>query len=113
MLSKEQRKEAINKFKERKPVLGVFAVRCTASGRVWVGASRNLDASKNSTWFGLRHSGHQDKGLQAEWDAFGEDAFRYEVLERLDDDVPALLVWDVLKERKQRWMTRLNAPGLL
>ena len=47
MLSKEERKEVVRKFKERKPLLGVFAVRCTATGLVWVGASRNLDATRN------------------------------------------------------------------
>ena len=66
MLSKEERKEVVRKFKERKPLLGVFAVRCTATGRVWVGASRNLDATRNGSWFCLRNGSYHDKALQEE-----------------------------------------------
>jgi hypothetical protein len=113
MLSKEQKREAINQFKERKCLLGVFAVRCTASGRVWVGSSRNLEATRNGIWFGLRHGSHRDKALQDEWNAQGELAFEYEVLEKLKDDVPALLVPDLLKDTKQRWIAESGARGLL
>jgi len=113
MISKEQKKEAISKFKERKSSLGIFAVRCTATGTVWVGFSRNLDANRNGIWFSLRHGLHRDQPLQHEWNAQGESAFEYQVLEQLKDDVPSLLVADLLKESKQRWMSQLQARGLL
>ena len=113
MLSKEQKKEAVEKFKERKSSLGVYAVRCTVSGQVWVGHSRNLDATKNGIWFALRHASHRDQPLQDQWNAHGESAFEYEVLEKLDAEVPPMLLPDLLKERKQHWMTKLNARGLL
>jgi hypothetical protein len=54
-----------------------FAIRCTASGRVWVGASRNLDATRNSFWFSLRHGSHPARSLQEEWDVHGEAAFQF------------------------------------
>lgn len=113
MLSKEQKKEITNKFKEQKPGLGVFAVRCTLSSQVWVGSSRNLDATRNGIWFGLRHGSHRDQRLQQAWNAHGESAFGYEVLEKLGEDPPPLLVSDMLSEKKARWMTHLDAPGLL
>jgi hypothetical protein len=113
MLTKEQKKEAINQFKERKIFLGVFAVRCTASGQSWVGASRNLDANRNNIWFSLRLGSHRDLPLQDEWNAHGEPSFEYMVLEKLSDEAPPLLIPDLLKEAKQRWMTRLDARGLL
>ena len=112
MLSKETRKEAIKKFKARKPVLGVFAVRCTTTGRVWVGSSRNLHATKNGSWFGLRIGSHIDKSLQEEWNAQGESAFEYEVLEMLEDDVPTLSVSDLLKEKRNHWIAQLGARPL-
>jgi hypothetical protein len=112
-LSKEQKKEAISKFKERKPSLGVFAVRCTASGQVWIGSSRNLDAARNGLWFGLRTGAHREQALQQEWNAHGEAAFDYEVLEKLAEDVLPMEVRDLLAEMKARWMKQLNAPGLL
>ena len=112
MWSKVQRKEAIRKFKERKPLLGVFAVRCKATGRVWVGAPRNLDASKNGPWFCLRNGSHHDKALQEEWNVNGEPMFQYEVLDTLDDDVLPLGVADLLKEKKVHWMAQLRARPL-
>jgi hypothetical protein len=112
MQSKESRKESIRNFKERKSILGAYAVRCTASGRVWVGVSRNLDATKNGCWFILRNGLHQDKPLQEEWNAQGEPAFRYEILEGLDEDVHPLQVDGLLKEKKLDWITRLGAQPL-
>ena len=113
MPSKEARKEAIRKFKERKPLLGAFAVRCTVTGRVWVGASRNLEATKNGTWFSLRHGGHRDESLQEEWNAHSEPAFEYEILETLDGDLHPLAVHDLLKEKRSHWIAKLGARPLL
>ncbi len=111
-MQKEQRKEAIRKFKERKPLRGVYAVRCTATGRVWVGASRNLDAIRNRSWFSLRNGSHLDKALQEEWNAQGEPVFLFEVLDKLDDDVLPLEVADLLEEKKSRWTAQLGARPL-
>ena len=112
MESKAARKEAIKQFKERKPDLGVYAVRCTASGRVWVDASRNLGAAKNASWFGLRNGSHRDKSLQAEWNAHGEAAFTFEVLERIKEDIHPMAVADELKSARARWIGRLGARGI-
>ena len=107
------RKEAIRKFKERKPSVGAFAIRCTETGRVWVGTSRNLDATNNGLRFSLRIGGHMDKSLQAEWNAHGESAFQYEILEKLPDDVHPMAVADLLKTAGKRWVARLQACALL
>jgi len=66
MNSKPARKEAIRKFKDRRSELGAFAVRCTASRWVWVGSSRNLDATRNCLWFCLRNGCYADMSLQSE-----------------------------------------------
>ena len=88
--SKQSKKEAIQKYKERKPQRGIFAVRCPAEDRVWVGASLNVDATKNSLWFRLRLGGKQDPDLLHAWQTHGEAAFTYEILELLDDGLIAL-----------------------
>lgn len=103
------RKEAIRQYKLRKIPRGVFAVRCTVTGQVWVDSSPNLEAARNSSWFSLRHGSYYVKSLQAEWNARGEEAFEYEILERLDDDVPPLLLRDLLQEKKREWTVRLSA----
>lgn len=107
------RKAVIREFKERKPVRGIYALRCTATNRVWVGATPNLGAAENAQLFTLRHASHRNLALQADWDAHGESAFSYEVLETLDDDTAPMLVHDLLKRKLQEWADRLSAPTLL
>src|SRR5579872_6539065 len=97
MESKESRKDAIRKFKERKPLQGVFSVRCSPTGRVWVGCATNVEAIRNRYWFALRMGAHLDKSLQAEWNAHGEAAFQYEILEKLEDDLHPFDVARLLK----------------
>jgi hypothetical protein len=110
--SKEFRKEAIRQFKERKPFLGIFAIRCTVSGKVWVGSARNLYSTQNSSWFQLRHQGHPNKQLQQEWNIQGEPSFILEILETLEENVPALTIPDLLKEKRDHWIAQLNAYPL-
>lgn len=112
MQSKESRKEAIKQFKERKSLLGTYAIRCITSGRVWVGVSKNLHATRNGCWFCLRNGSHQDITLQKEWREQGEPTFQYEILESLKEEIHPLEVDDRLKEMKNRWMARLDALPL-
>ena len=113
MQTKESRKELVRQYKELKVQAGVYVVRCIASGRAWVGTSRNLGATKNGLWFGLRAGLHRETSLQAEWNAQGEQAFEYEALEVLDEDVHTLNVFRALKEMNGKWVARLNAEPLL
>jgi hypothetical protein len=107
------RKEAIREFKERKVRAGIFAIRCAVNGHVWVGTSRNLDATRNGSWFSLRQGGHIDKPMQAEWNEHGEPAFQYEILEVLEDDLLPMAVHDLLKEKGPHWVAKLSARPLL
>ena len=106
------RKEAIEECKTRKALRGVFAVRCTATGQVWVDSSPNLDAARNSVWFFLSHAYHPNKAMQAEWNTHGEQAFQFEILEKLDDDLSPLAVGDLLKERRRHWVEQLGAQKI-
>ncbi len=54
MIAKAERKEAARQFKERKPSPGIYALRCSTTGRAWVDSSPNLDAAQNSQFFQLR-----------------------------------------------------------
>jgi hypothetical protein len=111
MQSTLDKKKVIREFKERKPLRGTF-VRCTASNRVWVGSSNNLDATKNGLWFSLRIGSYPVKSLQSEWNAHGEPEFKFEILEVLEEDMHPLTVADLLKEKKSQWVTRLEASPL-
>jgi hypothetical protein len=106
------KKAAIAAYRDRKPVFGVFAVICSATGDVWVDHSRHVDTQQNGLWFALRQGTSPYKSLQSAWAAHGEDAFRFEELERLREDYPPIGVKDELKRRAALWQARLQAPAL-
>jgi hypothetical protein len=111
-MEKSRRKNLLREYKERKQAPGIFAVRCTATGGAWVASSRNLDTQRNGIWFQLQQGGYPNKTLQAAWNAHGEDAFVYEVLENVTDDNP-LLIGSLLKERAIHWREKLSAAPLI
>jgi hypothetical protein len=103
------RREAKKEFRERKTPKGIFAIRCAASGQVWVGRSRHLNTAQNGIWFALRTGAHLHKGLQAAWNAHGEAAFAYEIAEEFDEDLSPLLLNDMFREREKHWAKEWGA----
>ena len=50
--------------------------------------------------------------MQAEWNTHGEAAFRYEVLEKLEDDLAPMTWRELLKDKKKEWLVKLGARQL-
>jgi hypothetical protein len=109
-MDRQSRRELSRQYKEQKPAVGVFAVRCAATGEAWVGASRNLDQQRNGVWFQLKLGSHPNPAVQHAWRTHGEAAFAFERLEVLDDkDLSATAVSLMLKDAEARWRERLGA----
>ena len=108
-MSTSSRKAAIAAYKERKTSFGIFAVRCSVTGQVWVGRSQHLDTRKNGLWFTLRHGTSLNRALQASWASHGETAFTFEKLESLPDETSPYLRHALLKERLGHWKAELGA----
>ena len=111
-MESKRKKEIAREYRERKRSEGIFAVRCAATGEAWVAASRHLDTQQNGIWFTLRQGSHLNKALQSAWNAHGETAFAYDVLEEVTDDNP-LLIASLLKEREQLWRAELGAASVV
>lgn len=110
-MDRAQKKAAISAYKERDDAIGIFAVRCVASGEVWVGPSPNLDTIRNRIWFGLRMGSAVNAEMQRAWSNHGADSFVFEVLERLDPEEPAFVRDSQLKDRAAHWRATLNAAS--
>lgn len=108
----EVRKSAIAAYKERKPKLGIYAVRCAPGNHVWVGDCLTLDTMQNRHWFALRHGSHPNPALQAAWERHGEAGFSYEILEEIDPDDPPYRRAAILKQRRQDWCVTLGATAI-
>ncbi len=61
----EDRKAAVSAYKEREVESGIYAVRCEASGEVWVGSAPDLSKIQNRLWFTLRQGTNTHRSLQS------------------------------------------------
>jgi hypothetical protein len=73
-----------------------------------VGATRNLDAQRNSTWFQLNAGGYRHRELQASWKQHGADAFVFEPLEQLPEDTSPISLLEILAERRSHWVQEVS-----
>ena len=108
-MSNARKKDMLREYKETPQRAGVFAVVCGA--RRWIGTTRNLDKQQNSLWFQLRSGRYPNAELQQEWNANGEAAFAYEVLEEVKDE-NTLIIPELLKGREAAWREETGAAKL-
>lgn len=108
MVDKSRRKELLQQYEERKPSVGVYVVRNSATGEAWVGASRNVDKQKNGLWFSFNLGSSPNLDVQASWKTSGEAAFSYEILEVLEETDPHVIE-RLLPERATHWREKLGA----
>jgi hypothetical protein len=112
-MRKIDKKALIAEYKNRKTPRGTYVVRFADDGQAFVDATPDLEAAKNGLLSALRHGMHRNPELQAEWNARGgEAAFRYEVLEKLEDDLAPMAWRDLLKDKKKEWVGRLGAKAV-
>lgn len=111
-MKREARRAAVSAYKERKVPRGVFAVRCDVSGECWVGTSTTLDKIRNRIWFMLRQDGSPHRALQDAWNLHGSDAFSFDVVEELSEDVGEFARDRVLAERGEHWRKELGAQPI-
>lgn len=107
-MDKKRRQELQEQYANRKQPTGVFAVRNTKSGEVWVGHSKNLDVQKNGLWGRLASGMCFNQDVQASWKKHGETAFSYEILEHIEETDPHA-IQRLLPERAQLWRDELKA----
>jgi hypothetical protein len=113
METTNNRRALVRDYKEREVQAGIYAVRCATTGEVWIGGTPDLSTRQNGVWFALRMGGHTSPNLQQAWNAYGEAAFGFEVLEVLDDKgLERLGRASLLVERREHWRTTLHAEGL-
>lgn len=80
---------------------GIYKITHIASGKVYVGLSKNLKDRARSHWYHLRETRHANTYLQAAYNKYGEDAFTLEIVEY----VPV----EKLTEREAFWISHYNS----
>lgn len=106
------RKAAIAAYKEQKVAAGIYTVRCSVTGEVWVGRSPNLATAQNRVWFMLRTGSHTHPGLLQAWRAQGKAAFSFAVVETLSEEDATHFRDKRLKQRLEHWQAALGAGAI-
>ncbi|MFP4975867.1 GIY-YIG nuclease family protein [Paenibacillus sp. CN-4] len=118
MMEKAKRKEIGYEYAHSHRPMGVFKLYNTVNGKMLVGSSMNLDGIWNRHKFMLDAGLHDNKDMQADWKAFGEEAFRFEILEQIKPEEEHVeQTADLNKYRKQlpdmeaKWLETLSPYG--
>jgi group I intron endonuclease len=104
----KSRKELREEYKRRKFRIGVFQIRNTVTGKIYVDSSVNLDAIWNRHLLQLEFGGHQIALLQSDCKEFGKEAFVFEVLAEVEQKDEVTNYDDELAELKQLFIDDLQ-----
>lgn len=84
--------------------VGVYAIRNTLSQKVYIGSSTNLRKRWLQHRSLLNNGSHPNKGLQKDWNDYGEDAFAFSVLEVVPE-----IEW--LSCREREWIREFKSSN--
>lgn len=110
-LSLDRKKELKNQYKEIKTEAGIYQIRNTINGKVFLVSTPNLKTI-NGREIELNNGTHRNKLLQDEWKQYGKDAFVFEVLEILEPPEEGYFdTKEELKKLEKKWMEKLQPYG--
>lgn len=78
-----RRKELINNYKQQEIEMGIIQILNKVNSYSFVDICSNLYKPFESIKFKLNFGNMKVKGLQEDWDKYGEDAFEFKVVEKL------------------------------
>jgi hypothetical protein len=94
----------------RSLMMGIYSLVNTVTGRMLIGNSLNLRSHLNRMRTELRLGVYRHRPLQEDWKKYGEEAFRFDILEEYlpqnEDDFPAIVT--VLKALEEKWGEKLS-----
>src|SRR5207248_11524963 len=103
------RKTLIREYKETRRPMGVFQVLNTINQKSFVGTSVDLPSMSDRQQSQLRMGGHPNRALQKDWNEFGADAFKFEILDTLTPpDQPNYDPKADLRALEELWLDKLS-----
>lgn len=111
-MDSSRKRELILQYKMSERPKGVFLIRNTANGKIFVGSSPNLDKADNKHFTQLKFGGHPVKTLQADWGIYGEATFVFEILETMKPaEEPGRNDREELEAMEAKWLDKLQPYG--
>ena len=103
------RKAAIRDYKSSHRPMGVYQIRNSVNGKVWIDSSVNVPAKFNRYRLQLDAGSHVSKDLQSDWNEFGPAAFEFELLETLESrSDPSYDYASDLEVLEELWLEKLT-----
>lgn len=84
----KRKKELLAAYNDRRPEMGIISFRCSATDEIFLTAAMDIPAKFNRIRFQLSAGNCPNKRLQELWIQYGEDAFEFQVVKRLEYDDP-------------------------
>jgi len=73
-------------------IMGIYQIRNIINGKVYIGSSNDII---NKRWkahkFGLRRNSHYNRHLQRAWNKYGENAFSFEIVEKVEQRLDLIM----------------------
>lgn len=114
MMDKQERKEKLAAYKERKRVGGVYVIQNRFTGKMLLQSAVDLRGGENRFRFLKQTGSCPSPVLQQDWRQYGGDAFTLKVLETLDqkeDQTEKEFAQDI-KTLEELWLERLKPSEL-
>lgn len=81
---------------------GIYQITNLVNFKQYIGSSKKLRSRKNSHFADLRKNSHHNQHLQNAWNKYGEDNFKFIILEEILSDL------QLLRKAEQEWINFLQ-----
>lgn len=82
-------------------ICGIYAIRNTVDGKVYIGQSSDIISRKNKHYRLLRNGSHHNDHLQLSYNKYGEKVFEFSVIESVE--------LSLLNTRERYWIEQYNS----
>jgi len=106
------RAELKRQYKQAEKEAGIFQIKNTVNGKVFLASTKNLHGPLNRHRFMLDLGTHGNAKLQLEWKQHGAAAFVIEVVAKVEvRDDPDFALEDELERLEQVWVAKVQPFG--
>lgn len=113
-MDNNSRKDLISQYKEREMTGGVYQIKNTTSGRLYLDATTDIASIRNRFEFSVKTGSCVYMKLQKDWAEHGAGSFTFETLEELkktDTQTSASFKADV-ELLKSMWLEKMSGKDL-